>query len=224
MRNRILQYGIFTICVSSTVFYTVLFFLFRYDYIVPHQRIESILDWLDLTLGLSLALRISIISLITGTAIGGVFSIIEWSRRRKIGNIIFKFDMKMDKWEWGVATLVMLHFVFTGGAFLVIFLRSPVYYIILYLLSIAVAIFLFGQFLFRGNGITINGIKYDLTYFLWGDILYYRWQEEKNLILELTVQSRTLFWKQTYPISIQVEGSSREEIERLLEGKIKRLE
>ncbi|MDR5658863.1 DUF5673 domain-containing protein [Serpentinicella sp. ANB-PHB4] len=61
---------------------------------------------------------------------------------------------------------------------------------------------------------TENGIKYDNSY-LWEDILSYSWQQEENLALELTIQSR----KDTYQINIKGPRSSKKEIQRLLEGK-----
>ncbi|QUH25233.1 hypothetical protein [Serpentinicella alkaliphila] len=133
--------------------------------------------------------------------------------------VIFELHVHIRIWKWFFAIIITPLFLLSGGAFIVIFIESPFYYIVLYLLSMIVSIYIITELLFGENYIAENGIKYANQYYLWKEILNYNCKEHNDLVLELIIESKLLFLKHTYPVDINVSRNSLEEIKKLLDEK-----
>ena len=224
IHSRILKRGLLSIWVSFIVSYTILFFLFQYNYIAIPEMIDTILNWIDLNLDLRLFRVVSSIIILINIVVGLAFLTSRWNYTFKIGRVIFELNTYSKISKWVFAILVTPLIFFSGGAFVIIFFQSPSYYIVLYLLSMIVTIYIFTEIIFSKNYIAESGIKYDNQYYLWEEISSYNLYEGNDLVLELIIESKLLFWKYNYPIEINVPENSLKGIERLLEEKIHSIE
>jgi len=150
-----------------------------------------------------------------------VYPIINWTKKKAIGEFTFIFREKSNRWIYAILPVFFISFFFNFN----VFFKHPGFIPLSTLINNAMLLIILPiPLIFEKSGITSNGIKYERNHYLWKDIQSYTWVEEgKDLKLHLTVLHRIIMWKITTKLKIKVEGSSKEKIDSLLDGKAKQM-
>lgn len=184
---------------------SVLYYALNYHALEDFQRINLEEDRYTLLIS-SFSLILVIFSLV-----------VNWRKKEYVEELLFVFNRPWTKWAYFFSILTLIALIINIRILIVRPGYIPLSGVIL-TSTIFTGVFL--PELFKCNGIGKDGIIYERVHILWKDLESYTWQGDKKLYIIFNGVSKKL-WTSLNKLKFKVEKKSREDIERLIWGKLK---